>query len=349
MKGNGKIVALTLVLCAAPPAAAQDTGSTWQTIGNYLQNACSLGNQVAAGSDKLQWLCNISSTYTFLTSNILNGDWQAFGKEVMGKYMSQAVEYMGQKLGFTQLNQLTADMNTAMQGTYNQFRSKLFDAMTATLRQQNAGMLDDNAGSPVTTPGGLADYAVMNNPFLVAAQNAGRTEQTLETFGNLLKSAQAKKVTEQSAKAVEAAMKPAMDAATRTIGTVASEGYADKQVDKGKTALSQRELLQIQLETQAYALKQDATMRVQEFQLLVEIAKQGVMTNTQLISKLDDVSNAITDQNNFVKQAMEEAAQENLNAAQAAAREYTQYVAQFKTTLDPGSVQTSFRSAGAIR
>ncbi len=332
-----------LLLGSMSQASAEDSG--WDTIGTYLQNACSLGNQLPGGSDKLEWLCNISSSYTFLTSNILNGDWQAFGQEVMGKYMSQAVEYMGQKMGFKGLNKLTADMNTAMQGSYNQFRGKLFDAMTATLKQQNSGLLDDNAGSPITSAGGLADYAVMNNPFLVSAQSAGRTQQTLETFGNLLKAAQAKKVTEQSARAVESAMGPAMDAATRTVGTVVSQGFADRQVDKGKTALSQRELLQVQLETQAYALKQDSTMRVQEFQLLVEIAKQGVMTNTQLIAKLDDVSTAMTEQNNYVKQAMEEAAQQNLDAAQAAAREYTQYVAQFGTILDPKKVQGSLKKS----
>lgn len=341
-----RVVVASLLLSASSQASAAD--SSWETIGTYLQNACSLGNQVAGGSDKLQWLCSISSSYTFLTSNILNGDWQAFGQEVMGKYMSQAAEYMGQKMGFKGLNKLTADMNTAMQGSYNQFRGKLFDAMTSTLKQQNSGLLDDNAGSPITSAGGLADYAVMNNPFLVSAQSAGRTQQTLETFGNLLKAAQAKKVTEQSAKAVETAMKPAMEAATRTVGTVVAQGYADQQVEKGKTALSQRELLQVQLETQAYALKQDATMRVQEFQLLVEIAKQGVMTNTQLIAKLDDVSTAMTEQNNYVKQAMEEAAQQNLDAAQAAAREYTQYVAQFGTILDPKQVQSGLnKSFGA--
>lgn len=343
MNKKRKVMMASLLLSAGSQASAAD--SSWETIGTYLQNACSLGNKIPGGSDKLQWLCNISSSYTFLTSNILNGDWQAFGQEVMGKYMSQAVEYMGQKMGFTKLNKLTADMNTAMQGSYNQFRGKLFDAMTLTLKQQNSGLLDDNAGSPITSAGGLADYAVMNNPFLVSAQSAGRTQQTLETFGNLLKAAQAKKVTEQSAKAVETAIRPALDAATRTVGTVVAQGYANRQVDKGKTALSQRELLQVQLETQAYALKQDATMRVQEFQLLVEIAKQGVMTNTQLISKLDDVSDAMTEQNNYVKQAMEEAAQQNLDAAQAAAREYTQYVAQFRNILDPKQVRSGLKKS----
>ena len=343
MKETRKIILASLLLGVTAQASAAD--SSWQTIGTYLQNACSLGQQAGGGSDKMQWLCNISSSYSFLTTNILNGDWQAFGQEVMGKYMNQAAEYMGQKMGFTKLNQLTADMNTAMQGSYNQFRGKLFDAMTQTLKQQNSSMTDDNAGSAITSAGGLADYAVMNNPFLVSAQTAGRTQQTLETFGNLLKAAQAKKVTDQSAKAVESAMNPAMDTATKTIGTVASQGYADEQVEKGKTALSQRELLQVQLETQAYGLKQDASMRIQEFQLLVEIAKQGVMTNTQLIAKLGDVSDAVTEQNNYIKQAMEDAARQNLDAAQAAAREYTQYVAQFKGILDPAQVQLGLDKA----
>lgn len=340
---NRKAIILSAFLLTTT-AQAQSAASAWETLGTYLKNACSMGNQVAGSSDKLQWLCNVSSSYAFLSTNVLNGDWQAFGQEVMGKYMNQAVEYMGQKMGFSGLNQMTADMNAAMQGTYNQFRAKLFDAMTLTLKQQQA-MKDDNAGASVTTAGGLADYAVATNPFLTATQTAGRSQQTLDTFGNLLKAAQAKKVTEQSQKAVEAAMQPAMDSATSTIGTVSNQGFADKQVEKGKTALSQRELLQIQLETQAYALKQDASMRVNEFQLLVEIAKQGAMTNTQLISKLEDVSNSLTEQNNYVKQAMEAAAQENLQAGQAAVREYTQYIAQFKGVLDPAQVNQSANRA----
>ncbi|GAA5504561.1 hypothetical protein Dxin01_04339 [Deinococcus xinjiangensis] len=86
-------------------------------------------------------------------------------------------------------------------------------------------------------------------------------------------------------------------------------------------------------------------MRINEFQLLVEIAKQGAMTNTQLISKLDDVSSSLTEQNNYVKQAMEAAAQENLQAGQAAVREYTQYIAQFKGVLDPAQVNQSANRA----
>ena len=333
--------AIVLALALTPSTAVAAPSGAWQTIGGYLQNACTLGQKVPGAADQLQWLCNIASSYSFLTTNVLNGDWQAFGTEVMGKYMSQAVEYMGQKLGYAQLNQLTANMNTAMQGSYTEFRGKLFDAMTATLRQQSTAIRDDNAGSKITSPGGLADYAVANNPFLVASQTAGRTQQTLATFSDLLKAGQARKITDQSAKSVEAAMTPAIEAAAATVGTPLKQGFADAQVEKGKTALSQRELLQLQLETQSYALKQDTSMRINEFQLLVEIAKQGVMTNTQLIAKLDDVSSGVAQQNNYVKMAMEQAASENLDDAQAAAREYTQYVAQLQGVLDPNRVLPS--------
>jgi hypothetical protein len=343
MMRTRQMVTLSLLLTSSSAAAQQS--AQWQELGTYLQKACTVGQTYAGNSDKLQWACTIASSYGFMTTNILNGDWQAFGQEVMGQYMSQAVDYLGQKMGFTQLNQLTADINTSMQGSYNSFRGSLFNAMTQVLKQQSTGMIDDNAGAKITSAGGLADYAVKSNPFLVATQTAGRTQQTLEAFSGLLRAAQAKKVTEQNAKSVEAVMEPAMQAATATVGSGVTPGFADKQVEKGKTALSQRELLQVQLETQAYALKQDAAMRIQEFQLLVEIAKQGVMTNTQLISKLDDVSNAMNEQNNYVKQAMEEAAQENLNAAQAAAREYTQYIAQMKASLNPNNVQSGMNKA----
>lgn len=334
-------ITLALLLASSSAAAAD---SSWETLGAYLQKGCSMGQNVAGNSDKLQWICNIASTYGFMTSNILNGDWQAFGQEVMGQYMSQAVEYMGQKLGFSQLNQITTDINTSMQGSYNDFRASLFNAMTSVLKTQ-ANMKDDNAGASVTSAGGLADYAVKNNPFLTSTQTAGRTQQTLDTFKDLLRAAQAKKVTEQNAEAIETAMEPAMQSAASTIGNGVTPGFADKQVEKGKTALSQRELLQVQLETQAYALKQDASMRIQEFQLLVEIAKQGVMTNTQLIAKLDDVSNAMNEQNNYVKLAMEEAARDNLESAQQAAREYTQYIAQLSGTINPQNVQKGMQAA----
>lgn len=347
MKKTARIWTLTLLLGTSTASAQSEVSSAWETLGSYLSQACALGQQVAGTGNKLEWLCNIASSYSFITNNILNGDWKGFAQEVMGKYMSQAVEYMGQKLGFTQLNQLTANINDSMQGTYNQFRAAIFNAMTSTLKQD---VKDDNAGAPITSAGGLADFATNNNPFLSATQTAGRSQQTLDHFGDLFKAAQARKIADENTKSIEAAMKPAMDTATKTIGTVTSSGFADDMVNKGKTALSQRELLQLQLEMQAHALKQDASMRVNEFQLLVEIAKQGVMTNTQLISKLDDVAGSLDEQNNYVKMAMEQAAQENLDAAQAAARQYTQYVAQFQSVLDPSQVAFSANQAiGAVK
>lgn len=340
-----RVLFLSLALVAST-AGAQSSGE-WQQLGSYLSKACSAGQGVAANGKQLQWICNIASSYTFLNDNILNGDWTAFGSEVMGKYMSGTVDYLGQKLGFDKLNTVTANINESMQGTYNQFRATLFDAMTGVLREQAAGYKDDNAGLSVTTPGGLADYATKANPFLVSAQTAGRYQQTVDSFGELLRAAQAKKVVDQSNKAVESALTPAINAATGMVGTPLKPGYADEQVKKGQTALSMREVLQLQLEMQGEGLKQDASMRITEFQLLTEIAKQQVMTNTQLISKLDDVGSALTDQNNYIKQAMEEAAKDNLEAGSAAARQYAQYAAMFDGLLDPAAVNASAANARA--
>lgn len=324
----------------AGTASAQG-GAQWQQLGGYLTKACGAGQGLAGNSKQLQWICNIASSYAFVNDNVLNGDWTAFGAEVMGKYMSQSVDYLGQKLGFEGLNTVTASINESMQGSYNQFRATLFDAMTGVLRGQASGYKDDNAGLAVTTPGGLADYATRANPFLTTAQTAGRYQQTVDTFGELLKAAQAKKVVDQSNKAVETALTPAINSATNMVGMPGRPGYADEQAQKGQSALSMREVLQLQLEMQAEGLKQDASMRITEFQLLTEIAKQQVMTNTQLIAKLDNVGSALTDQNNYIKQAMEEAAQDNLEAGRAAARQYAQYVAMFEGLLDLGAINKS--------
>jgi predicted DNA-binding ribbon-helix-helix protein len=338
-----RVLFLSLAL-GAGTASAQSSGQ-WQQLGTYLSRACGAGQQVSGSSQQLQWLCNIASSYTFVNENVLNGDWTTFGNEVMGKYMSQSVDYLGQKLGFEGLNTVTANINESMRGSYSQFRAGLFDAMTGVLRGQAAGYKDDNAGLPVTTPGGLADYATKANPFLTTAQTAGRYQQTVDSFGELLKAAQAKKVVDQSNKSVEAALTPAIDAATNMVGSPIKPGYADQQAQKGESALSMREVLQIQLEMQAEGLKQDASMRITEFQLLTEIAKQQVMTNTQLISKLDDVGSALTDQNNYIKAAMEEAAKDNLEAGSAAARQYAQYAAMFEGLLNPEAVNTSAAKA----
>lgn len=338
-----RVLLLSLALGAS--TASAQSGGQWQQLGTYLSKACSAGQGAAGNSKQLQWICNIASSYTFLNDNVLNGDWTTFGNEVMGKYMSQSVDYLGQKLGFDKLNTVTANINESMQGSYNRFRATLFDAMTGVLKEQAKGYKDDNAGLGITTPGGLADYATRANPFLTTAQTAGRYQQTVDTFGELLKAAQAKKVVDQSNKAVETAMTPAMNSATSMIGTPVKPGYADEQVKKGQSALSMREVLQLQLEMQAEGLKQDASMRITEFQLLTEIAKQQVMTNTQLISKLDDVGSALTDQNNYIKQAMEEAAKDNLEAGSAAARQYAQYSAMFESLLDPEAVNQSAAKA----
>ena len=336
---------LLLALALESSGASAQSGGQWQQLGSYLSEACRAGQRVVGSGKPLQWICNVASSYSFLNDNVLNGDWTTFGDEVMGKYLSQSVDYLSQKLGFDKLNTVTASVNESMRGSYAHFRAALYDAMTGVMRSQAAGYRDDNAGLAITTPGGLADYATRANPFLTSAQTAGRYQQTVDSFGELLKAAQARKIVDQSNKAVESALTPAINSATSMVGTPGRPGYADEQVQKGQSALSMREVLQLQLEMQGEGLKQDASMHVTEFQLLTEIAKQGVMTNTQLIAKLDDVGSALSEQNNVLKQAMEAAARDNLEAGSAAARQYAQYAAMFEGMLDPGAINASAANA----
>lgn len=335
-------ITLSLILLTGSTTASAATG--WEQVGSYIQQACNVASNgdggYWGGSSKLEWVCNLASTYGFLTNNILNGDWEAFAKEVIGKYSTQLVDHLGEKLGMTQLNKITADINDSMQQSYSDFRSTLMGAMTAALRQEMAGARkDDNAGMAITTPGGLADHAVRSNAYLTLAQTVGRAQETADLFAQLTQAAQAKKVAEQNAESTQAAMKPALESAVSVIGTPVTPGYADQQDAKAKTALSAREVQELQLNSFNAFMKQDAAFRVTEFQLLTEIAKQQAMTNTQLIAKLGDAQAAMDETVNAMKAEMEQVAQENLDAAAQLSREYAILINSFKDLTDADKLQ----------
>lgn len=332
-----KVMALTLMLTVATPARAADT--TWTQIGTYLQSACSMaqgGNQWFGGSSKLDWICNIASSYGFFTNNILNGDWEAFGKELIGRYSSDLVNYLGAQLGFDKMNTITASINDALAENYTNFRVLLMNAMTNTLRQQMQGQYkEDNRGLPVTTPGGMADWAVKASPYLTLAQTMGRTQNTAEMFTQLTKAAQAKKLAEQSNDAITKAVEPAMKSATSVIK------YATEQDARGKVALSTREVAELHLNSFDQFMQQDASFRVAELQVLSEIAKQAVMTNTQLIGQLSDVQAALGAAENGLKSDVEQYAKANLDDASSAARQYTQLLNNYASLMDAQKVKAA--------
>ena len=339
---------LMSILTVLPTAQAQSTDNGWTQIGTYVKQACNIAQGSSpwfGGSGQLDWICNLASTYGFLSNNILNGDWQSFAQEVIGKYSSEYVTHLGDVMGMSQLNTLTDDLNTSLHQSYANFRSTLLNAMTNTIKRQLAGQLvDDNASAPAATPGALADWAVQASPYLTVAQTVGRTQNTATMFANLLKAAQAKKLSDQSNDAIESALTPAMDGAAKVIGTGITKGFADSQDEKAKTALSAREVQELHLNSFDAFMKQDAAFRMAELQMLSEIAKQGVMTNTQLLQKLGDAQAAQASAENALKAEVEQAAKENLDQAASAARQYTQLTSSFSTFIDPASVDDAEHS-----
>ncbi|MFC5849580.1 hypothetical protein [Deinococcus petrolearius] len=307
----------TLALTALLLGSAQ--ADAWDDIGTFMQSACSTTQQV--GGNDFDWLCTISSSYGFLVDNIVNGDWEAFAREVMGQYGSQLVGYFAGELGSGNLNKVTADIDEALRGTYAETRSALLGAMTRTLRAQTRGQKDDNEGLPVTTAGGLADYSANAHPILRVAQDAGRYQRTADMFAGLMQAAKAKKINEQSQQAVESALQPAITNAAGVVGVPGVRpGFADAQTAKAKTALSTREVNELSLGSFNEFFKAYMTTSVAELQLLTEIAKQGALTNTQLLQGYQTGMNDLVSSNNDLKTELEEVAAEHLNEAESLMR-----------------------------
>lgn len=291
------------------------SADSWDDIGTFMQSACSTTQQV--GGNNFDWLCTVSSSYGFLVDNIVNGDWEAFAREVMGQYGSQLVGYFAGELGSQNLNKITADIDEALRGTYAETRTALLGAMTRTLRAQMRDQKDDNEGLPVTTGGGLADFTARANPILRVAQDAGRYQRTADMFAGLMQAAKAKKINEESQQAIDSALQPAITNAAGVIGVPGvHEGFADAQTAKAKTALSTREVSELSLESFNEFFKASMTNQVAELQLLTEIAKQGALTNTQLLQGYQTGMSDLESGNNDLKAELEETASNYLSDAE---------------------------------
>lgn len=314
----------------------------WDDIGTFMQSACSTGQEV--GGNTFDWLCTVSSSYGFLVDNIVNGDWEAFAREVMGRYGSQLVQHFAGELGSQNLNRVAADIDEALRGTYAETRSALLGAMTRALRAQMRDQKDDNEGLPVTTAGGLADYSADANPILRVAQEAGRYQRTADMFAGLMQAAKAKKINEQSQQAVESALQPAITNAAGVVGVPGVRpGFADEQTDKAKTALSTREVSELSLESFNEFFKAYMTTSVAELQLLTEIAKQGALTNTQLLQGYQSGMNDLVTGTNDLKAELEEVAADHLFEAESLMRriemqlDSTQALLRFDGTAEGGT------------
>lgn len=308
---------------------------SWGELGGMLNQACSVGtggttgqgNLPFGGTNKLMWLCNLRNIYGFVNNQLVNGDWEQFATDVIGKYATDLAGYAGDRAGFDALNSYTERLNNMLVEDYANFRRSLFGAMSETLYQQSLGKLDDNTGLPDFSAGRIADAATAANPTLNAAQTAGRIGQTTDAYSGMLQAYRAKKLAEQNAEAIAANVGPAISTATNIIGGVGQDGIADTFNKEAETALSQREVSTIQLQAFTEYMKQDAVFNTAILNQLSEIAKQGVMTNTQLLAQRDSLQGQQQGRINALKEEMELAAQENLEAAIHTGKTYTRVYA----------------------
>ena len=330
-------VALTLAL-GASPARAQ----SWNDLGGYLTQACKVGSNGAGagwlnydGTSNLDWLCTLSSLYRFTNTNILNGDWTGFASEVIGRYVTDLAHYTTGQLGFGDLNKTIEGFADSLRGTYAQFKASMLGAMRNSLRADGSRRLDDNAGLNSATPGGLADAYAKQNPLLNAAQTAGRLGQTVDRFEVLDRAFRAKKLEEESQKAIADNVAPAMANATGMIGTPQAPGTADTLLKKAQTALSSREVAEIQVEAVTTGLKQSAVMNTAVLNQLSEIAKQQVMTNNQLLLERGQAEEEQAGVQNQMKTYLESVAQDTLASGREAATAITDTADIATFLLDP--------------
>ena len=346
-----RAITLAMTLCALSCVSAR--AQSWGDLGGTLKQACTLGSSGGAlgggvrfdGASNLQWLCTLSSLYKFVDNNLLNGDWQGFAADVLGKYLTDLANYGAGQLGMGDFNGWIEQQSDWLRGNYTQFKRGMLSAVQGALRAE-ANRPDDNAGLPVTTPGGLADAYVKQSPVLAGAETVGRLGQTLDAFGNIDKAYRAKKLEEQSQAAITDNVAPAINSATNVIGTPAlpgaagQTGIADTLTNKARTALSSREVAEVQVESIAELMKTNAVMNTAILNQLSEIAKQQVMTNSQLLTGAQQLGAQQEGAANDFKASLEDAAQEALVEAKGVA-------GTLSTALDTTRLLTDDRYAPA--
>lgn len=334
--GRARALGLGLLLSAAAPAQA----AGWDDLGGLLQQACS-ANSVAGVAvntgETLKWVCQLRSMHAFISNNIINGDWQGFAKDVVGKYAGEFLGQLGEYLGVGQLNAYTEKLNEALRGNYTQFRSAMYGAVNDIMKARQ----DANAPFPKDTAGGIAATAIHSNPNLALGNRLARLQDAMAAADGLEKSFKAKKTQDEATKALEANTAGALSNATSVIGIPGVKvGVADRLAGDAATALSAREVAEIQVRLGAEQMKQDATMSVALLNQLSEVVQQQVMTNTHLLMERNQREEEMVSQEEQLNREVETLAQENVDAAvengQNITGAYANAASVFKTgeTLD---------------
>lgn len=314
MKRRVFLLSMSALLYQGAQAAA------WDDLGGILNSACNVSNgtQVAgvnidtgAAGENLRWVCQLRSMHAFINDNIVNGDWGGFAKDVIGKYASEYLNYLGEYLGTGAVNAYTDRLSEALQGDYQQFRRAMYGAVGDMLAQRRS----PNAGFAKDTAGGVAATAINTSPNLTIAQRSARLQDAIDASAGLDKAYKAKKAQEEALNALSANTAPALATAAEIIGTPAQEGLADRYNNDARTAVSGRELAELQVNMMADRMKQDSTMTVAVLNQLSEIAQQQVLTNTLLLQQYQEQSDEMLSNEEALNSEMEAHAQDNMDSA----------------------------------
>lgn len=348
----GRPLVLMLLLCfALAPVQAQ---SLWTDVGNTLNVACRVtggGGGVAlpgvgllpvGAISNTDWVCTLRSLYTFVNNSILNGDWAGFSREVAGRWITDLGNYLARDLGLGNLNGWIAQADDAVKGTYRDFRLKLLRSMREALAQQQASPQPDNPGLPVTTAGGLADEMERRNPLVGAGKQAAALSRTVDRYEQLAQAYRAEKAERQSLEALEANAATTTAKAAQIVGnpTLGQAGQADAILNKATTAISTREVAQIQVEALTTLMKQLSVFDSALISQVAEVAKQQVLTNNQLAEVIGKTAQAQSGQVDALKAGLEAVAEENLGQAREAASYVRAASDGMGRLFDPAAPQT---------
>jgi hypothetical protein len=321
-----------LVVLLLLPVQRSYSQGLWEDVGGVLGSACQItqgtGGIVIPGVGSipigdipnLDWVCSLRRIHAFVDMAILRGDWGEFAREVAGQWIADFANYAAGEMGLGNFNGWANSAEDALKEDYKTFRTSLLRAMREALEGEPQ---DANPfGLPVTVAGGLAANYRQQNPLLALGSEMGRQAEMGETFSLLSRSYRVIKSEIESQQAIEASLGSALQNATKIIGTAgipglaeALPGQADSLSDKARTALSTREVAQIQVEALSTMLKSDASFQTALISTVSEVAKQQVLTNAQLSELIAQTAEGLAQQADLLQSELERLAQENLDAA----------------------------------
>lgn len=312
-------------------------GSIWEGTGEILGEACNFIRngftipgtnpegilQGIAPFRDITWLCTMSDIYNFVNTNILNGDWQQFGGQMVVQWINDLGSFMVKELGLNNPEGFFNGLYNSLESGYRNFR---MDAMFG-LQKYLEGISNRPIPGPTInpkeplSPEGLV-FSSMNKP-LPSAVN-----KRLDIGKGILKTndtTNAAKQAEATRNAIEAnnnLLKTVGNTTGNVLGTPAQPGIANKLANEAKTANDLRQVAEIQVEATSELLKLTATYNNAISSQLGELIKQQAMTNQELQKSTQSMSAVFDELSQLQEAYMKEIAQTVLTINQETGATY---------------------------